>query len=185
MRIGVHFDSLSCQILQKIMYAPSVRLRAVFYLSDLTCFAACLTLDRLAPAQSKRSFSILALPSTMCNVGTPFVTFWRHLGIICHAWKICKSKDRKRQEMSLNLGFKTGHQKVVFWLFLVSGCEGAPGWPQGLHLVPQGGPKDPPRALKVSPKIQKWSPTAIPNQQKSVKRIRELVLKNVWQGGKT
>ena len=70
-RIGVHFDSLSRQILQKVMYAPSVRLRVVFFF-DFTCFLACLTLDPLAPAQSKRSFSILELPSKMCNFGIPF-----------------------------------------------------------------------------------------------------------------
>jgi hypothetical protein len=46
--------------------------------------------------------------------------------------------------------------------------------------APQGGPKGLPRALKVSSKVTKWSPTAIPNQQKSIKRIRELVLKAVW-----
>ena len=46
--------------------------------------------------------------------------------------------------------------------------------------APQGGPKGLPRALKVSSKVTKWSPTAIPNQQKSIERIRELVLKAVW-----
>ena len=108
----------------------------------LTCFPACLTLDPLAPAQSKRIFSIWALPSIMCNFGTPFVTFWRHLGIIYHACKTCKSKDRKRREMSLNLDFKTGYQKVIFlvvfgvWLWRCARVAprvpfGAPGWFQG------------------------------------------------------
>jgi len=55
----------------------------------------------------------------MCNFGTTFVTFWRHLGIIYHACKTCKSKDRKRREMSLNLGFKTGHQKVIFLVVFI------------------------------------------------------------------
>ena len=48
----------------------------VQFVFDLTCFPACLTLDPLAPAQSKRSFSIWALPSTMCNFGTPFGDIW-------------------------------------------------------------------------------------------------------------
>ncbi len=52
--------------------------------------------------------------------------------------------------------------------------------------VPQGGPKDPPRALKVSPKVPKWSPQAIKNGQKiDKKRVREFVLKTIGLGGKT
>ena len=142
------------------------------FLFALTCFLACLTLDPLAPAQSKRSFSIWALPSTMCNFGTPFVTFWRHLGIICHACKTCKSKDRKRREMSLNLGFKTGHQKVVFLVvfgvFLWRCARVAPRVPCGAPWRSQGPSQD----IKVSPMVQKWSPTVIASQQKSIKAWR-------------
>ena len=36
--------------------------------------------------------------------------------------------------------------------------------------VPQGGPKDPPRALKVSPKVPKWNPQAIKNWQRIDKK---------------
>ena len=51
--------------------------------------------------------------------------------------------------------------------------------------VPQGGPKDPPRALKVSPKVPKWSPQAIKNWQKiDKKQVREFVLKTIGLGGK-
>ena len=59
-------------------------------------------------------------------------------------------------------------------------CEGAPGWSQGLFLVPRGRPKGPPMTLKVRTKVKKWSPMVIPNQQKSIKRVRELVLKAAW-----
>ena len=48
-------------------------------------------------------------------------------------------------------------------------------------MVPQGASKDPSRALKVSPKVPKWSPTAIPNRYKSIKMgPRISFLKTVW-----
>ena len=47
------------------------------------CFLERLTFDPLAPAQSKRSFSILDLLPKMCTSGTPFrdifESFGRHL----------------------------------------------------------------------------------------------------------
>ena len=47
------------------------------------CFLERLTFDPLAPAQSKRSFSILDLLPNMCTSGTPFrdmlESFGRHL----------------------------------------------------------------------------------------------------------
>ena len=43
--------------------------------------------------------------------------------------------------------------KVIVLCFLGLGPKAA-----------QGGSKDLPRAFKVSPKVPKWSPTAIPNQ---------------------
>ena len=138
------------------------------FLFALTCFPACLNLDPLAPAQSKRSFSIWALPSTMCNFGTPFVTFWRHLGIIYHVCKTCKSKDRKRREMSLNLAFKTGHQKVIFlvafgvWLWRCARVAprvpfGAPWWSQG----PSQDTKSEPNGTKMESHSHRKSTTKI------------------------
>ena len=157
---------VSVFFLKKIRCARSARLRVVFLC--FLCCLECLTLDPLAPAQSKRSFSIWALPSTMCNFGTPFVTFWRHLGIIYHVCKTCKSKDRKRREMSLNLGFKTGHQKVIFlvvfgvWLWRCARVAprvpfGAPWWSQG----PSQDTKSEPNGTKMESHSHRKSTTKI------------------------
>ena len=142
------WETVSILIVFRVRFYKKICMRRVLvcvpFLFALTCFPACLTLDPLAPAQSKRSFSIWALPSTMCNFGTPFLTCWRHLGIICHACKTCKSKDRKRREMSLNLGFKTGHQKVVFCCFWCMLVKVRQGGPKGSIWCPRVVPRTPP-----------------------------------------
>ena len=78
------------------------------------CFLERLTLDPLAPAQSKRSFSILDLLLKMCTSGTPFrdilESFGRHLPPLKDMEKQSPEKTKK----SSNLGFKTGTQKVIF-----------------------------------------------------------------------
>ena len=69
-RIDAIFDSFPCHFLKN--HVGTECLFACRFVFVFVCFLERLTFDPLAPAQSKRSFSILELPSNMCNFGIPF-----------------------------------------------------------------------------------------------------------------
>ena len=77
-------------------------------------FRGALTLDLLAPAQSKRNFSIWELLLNRCNFGIIFPHILRHLDLIFLAWHACKNKGKTKQEISFNFDPKIGFKKVVF-----------------------------------------------------------------------
>ena len=76
-----------------------------------------------------------------CNFCILFLHILRHLDLISFARNACKNKGQKKQEISFNLGPKTGPRKLFFCVFSVSGFGGAPRWSQMVFLVPLGGPK--------------------------------------------
>ena len=82
----------------------------------------------------------------------------RHLDFISFARNACKTKGQKKQEISSNLGSKTGPPKVIFlvafgvWLrrcarVVPSALFGAPGWSQG----PSQDTNNEPKGTKISP----------------------------------
>ena len=123
-----------------------------------------LILDLLAPAQSKRSFSMLELLSKMCIDGTPARAVLESFGHHPPRLKACQSNTWKRQEMSWNSGPKTGSRKVIFGLCLVFGCEGAPGRPPMPFLVPSGGRKDDSQGGPKCPSGPKGDPQGLQDE---------------------
>ena len=100
---------------------------------------------------------------TFCFV---FLHILRHLDLISFARNTCKNKGKKTQEISCNLGPKTGPRKVIFWCvfgvwfrrfprMVPSALSGALGWSQ---KRPPGSP----RTLKVSPKAVKMDSRSYP-----------------------
>ena len=49
-----------------------------------------------------------------CNFCILFLHILRHLDLISFARDACKNKGKKKQEISFNLGPKTGPKKVIF-----------------------------------------------------------------------
>ena len=124
-----------------------------------------LTLDPLAPAQSKRSFSILDLLLKMCTLGTPFRNILESFGRHLTPLKDMEKQSPEKTEKSANRGFKTCPQKVIF-LVVFGVC--ARVVPSALFLVPQGGPKGRPKTPTMSQKVQKSvpkTPSSTPQDQ--------------------
>ena len=78
MQLLIIFRAIFCKNHMGAEYLVACRLFFVF-----VRFLERLTLDPLAPAQSKRSFSILELPSNMCSFATPFRNILEKMDIIC------------------------------------------------------------------------------------------------------
>ena len=103
-------------------------------------FRGALTLDPLAPAQSKRSFSIWEL--LLKNVISAFFFF-----IFCDIWTSflllgtrVKTRANKNKKYH-SIWVPKVPPKWSFSVFSVFGFGGAPRWSQMVFLVPLGGPK--------------------------------------------
>jgi hypothetical protein len=167
-RVGVHFDSLSCQILQKIMYVPSVRLRAVFYLIWHVFQHAWPSIR--SRRRSRNAVSQFERCRLQCVISAPL---FLHFGDIWTSFAMPERhvKARTGTRHLIKSGPQNSSPKsFIFSCFLCLAVKVRQGGPKGSFWCPMdGGPKGPPRTLKVSPMVQKWSPTVIASQQKSIK----------------
>ena len=59
-------------------------------------------------------FLSLRIIGNKCNYCILFLHLLRHLDLISFTRNACKNKGKKKQEISFNLGLKTGPQEVVF-----------------------------------------------------------------------
>ena len=102
-RVGFHRKSYAC----------GVFVRMSFFVNLLTVSGS---LDpRSARAGAVETlFLNLRIIVNKCNFCILFLHILRHLDLISFARNACKNKGQKKQEISSNLGPKTGPKKVIF-----------------------------------------------------------------------
>ena len=102
-RVGFHRKSYAC----------GVFVRMSFFVNLLTVSGS---LDpRSARAGAVETlFLNLRIIVSKCNFCILFLHILRHLDLISFARNACKNKGQKKQEISSNLGPKTGPKKVIF-----------------------------------------------------------------------
>jgi len=98
-----------------------------------------------------------------CNFCILFLHILRHLDLISFARNACKNKGKKKQEISFNLGPKTGPKKVVFQgVFGVWFRRFSRVVPRAFFWCPWVVPKVTLEVRQGGPKWSFWCPWVVP-----------------------